>query len=230
MDAVWSAITDPLKIQQWFGWQYDGLEAEIQQIFVDGGTPDAERHALTWPTGDEMTLHSDNNGTLLSTFRPTPNADPMREQADDIDEGWIAFTEQLRFWLERHPGEERATIYLSGAARSEYRSVAEALGLPESGTVGRNYEADVATGERLTGTVWSQQGNVTALTVDTYGDVLVVLTDHDAQRQAPNGGGMVVITTFGLSEDQLTQLKNRWVAAWESKYEPSSEFGAATSS
>ena len=53
----------------------------------------------------------------------------MPEQTEDIDEGWIAFIEQLRFWLEHHRGEKRATLYLSGAARQEYRSVSDALGL-----------------------------------------------------------------------------------------------------
>ena len=35
-DVVWLALTEPGQIHQWFGWQYDGLQDEITQIFGKG--------------------------------------------------------------------------------------------------------------------------------------------------------------------------------------------------
>ena len=35
IEVVWAAMTVPDQIQQWFGWDYEGLETEVQQIFVE---------------------------------------------------------------------------------------------------------------------------------------------------------------------------------------------------
>ena len=229
IDVVWDALTIPVQIQQWFGWEYEGLEAEIQQIFVDVAAVNVSEHAVRWPHGDEFLLQAEGSETRMLTYRPMPNVDSMPEQAEDIDEGWNAVVEQLRFWLEHHRGEQRATIYLSGAAREEYPSVSAALGLEVASAVGECYECSSVAGEQLAGTVWSRQNNVTGLTVEAYGSGLIVLLDHDSRRQPPHGGGMVIISTYGLPSERFERIKRQWVSAWEDKYEASSDFGAETS-
>jgi hypothetical protein len=231
IDIVWTAISEPNQIQQWFGWQYEGLGEEVQEVFGRSSAEfDDAEHILRWPHGDELVLQAEDSATLLQTFRPTPEVDQMPDQAEDIDDGWTAFVEQLRFWLERHRGEQRATVYLSGPAREEHASISAALGLNVDGAPGARYELSAAGGERLAGSIWSRLGNVTCLTVDSYGDGLIVLVNHDARRHEPNGGGTVTITTYGLSDEALTSLKRRWVATFESKYEASADFGGETSS
>ena len=37
-DEVWRALTEPERIKHWFGWEYDGLDDEVQLIFVDHAT------------------------------------------------------------------------------------------------------------------------------------------------------------------------------------------------
>jgi hypothetical protein len=37
-DAVWRALTEPEQIRHWFGWDYDGLQDEIELIFVQHAT------------------------------------------------------------------------------------------------------------------------------------------------------------------------------------------------
>jgi uncharacterized protein YndB with AHSA1/START domain len=39
-DAVWRALREPAEIRRWFGWDYEGLDEEIRQIFVDGAKAD----------------------------------------------------------------------------------------------------------------------------------------------------------------------------------------------
>ncbi|MFN0072458.1 MAG: hypothetical protein ACKVVP_13320 [Chloroflexota bacterium] len=224
-DVVWTALRDPAQIQEWFGWQYDGLSDEIQGIFFSDVAADGE-HALRWPHGDVIALQRNGNRTVVQTFRPTADSDSMREQAADIDEGWLAFVEQLRFWLNRHRDEQRATVFLSGAAREPNASVAEALGLAVASATNSRYEAVLNSGEVLSGEVWARHGNVTCLTVDSYGDGLIVLVNHDSQRHPPHGGGMVTLTTFGLSPERFEEIRASWASTWASKYEPSPDFGA----
>src|SRR4051794_1535746 len=37
-DEVWRALTEVEQIRHWFGWEYDGLDAEIKLYFVDHAT------------------------------------------------------------------------------------------------------------------------------------------------------------------------------------------------
>ena len=34
-DVVWRTLTEPEQIRHWFGWDYDGLDDEIELIFVE---------------------------------------------------------------------------------------------------------------------------------------------------------------------------------------------------
>ena len=58
-DTVWRALRDRTEIRRWFGWDYDGIDDEI-----------------------------------------------------DINEGWLTFMQQLRFMLERHPGQDREALHI----------------------------------------------------------------------------------------------------------------------
>ena len=57
-DVVWRALTVPEQIRHWFGWDYDGLEGEIDLIFV--------QHATLHPP-DRIAM-SDDGGPLLSSL------------------------------------------------------------------------------------------------------------------------------------------------------------------
>lgn len=46
--TVWEHLREPAKVRRWFGWDYDGLDAEIQQIFVAGArVSEMQRRRLT---------------------------------------------------------------------------------------------------------------------------------------------------------------------------------------
>ena len=105
--AVWRALREPHEIRRWHGWDYDGLDAEIDEIYVAGAEATREHVVVTFPgvrTRVEVTEHGERTG--LCVRRGGGSA------GDPIDEGWITFFHQLRFALERRPGEDRRTALL----------------------------------------------------------------------------------------------------------------------
>lgn len=111
-DAVWRALREPTEIHRWHGWDYDGLAAEIKAIYIDEVT--ASEEDLTLDTGAGVFhLETRDGGTLLRATREAPDGhDSWDGLYDEINEGWLSFSQQLRYYLERHPGEDRRTAVL----------------------------------------------------------------------------------------------------------------------
>ena len=111
-EQVWAAMTQPVAIRQWFGWDYDGIDAEIQQIFVDEAslTP-TER--MGWADGSYLEVTGDDTHSVVRAVR---DVDGEHDGYDPIAEGWRAFLGQLRFLVEESPKGNRRTIYLTGSA------------------------------------------------------------------------------------------------------------------
>jgi uncharacterized protein YndB with AHSA1/START domain len=108
-DVIWSALTEPEQIRHWFGWDYDGLEEEIEWIFVK----EARRHPPDRIEFDsDVTLHDLGDGrTLIRAVKPGDlDAAEWQDVYGDIEEGWITFFNQLKYWLEHHPRSRRRMI------------------------------------------------------------------------------------------------------------------------
>jgi uncharacterized protein YndB with AHSA1/START domain len=108
-DVVWRALTEPEQIRHWFGWEYDGLDEEIEWIFVK----EARRHPPDRIEFDcDVTLHDLGDGrTLIRAVKPGDlDAAEWQDVYGDIEEGWITFFNQLRHRLERHPDARRRMI------------------------------------------------------------------------------------------------------------------------
>src|SRR5947208_13048551 len=98
-DEVWDAVTQLDVLRQWFGWDYDGLDAEIRQIFVDQATLLAPER-MGWADGSYLEVVGDDDSSRVRAAREgAPSGD--RDAYDAIAEGWRAFLIQLRFWLEQ---------------------------------------------------------------------------------------------------------------------------------
>jgi hypothetical protein len=212
LDEVWPAFRDPDVIRQWHGWEYEHLEAEIREIFVDGTVVEEDGRTLH-VGGHRFTFEAMGAQTIVRVTRATPlSTDGMDWDAwyDDIDEGWLSFLQQLRFAMARHWGVARHTVHLDGAAGAP-TSPAAALGLDVDGSPGDRYEADVA-GEHLTGEIWFRSTHQLGLTVDAWGPGLLVLGD------SPNGGGLAgsaTLTSYGEPDEGR---EARWTAAWRATY------------
>ena len=110
---VWEALRDPEQIRNWHGWQYDGFEDEINFIYLREDI-DASADDLVLDTGDgRFALVPDGERTVGRITRPAPaGADSWDGVYDDVNEGWLTFVQQLRYYVERRPGGRRRTLFV----------------------------------------------------------------------------------------------------------------------
>lgn len=112
VEQVWRALRDPAEIRRWFGWDYEGLEAEIRYIFADHSSADDEAHVLDGGPGGRIALEPQGDRTVVRVTRAAP-AGSWDGVYDEVNEGWLTFIQQLRFYLERHPGRDRRTVHVA---------------------------------------------------------------------------------------------------------------------
>lgn len=224
--AVWQAMRDPARIAQWFGWDATTLENEIKAIFVDHAVSDDSRRILSFPgMPDSFQVIEQGDHCLLHFIRAGAAGDHSDWDGDheDMTEGWLAFITQLKFALERHPGEPRRTIYLSGKPAENEAPLPprEGLGVADLTAEGAAYRLDPGFGAPLTGQVFRHSRRQLALTVEAYGDGLLLISDHSS------GGGSVIITTYGFSDDAFEDLRTRWTTWWTARFPNATSVTAA---
>lgn len=185
-EAVWRAIRDPAEAMRWHGWQYDGLSAEVDQIFAGA---QADERAGTIDVGAAIfaVLRVDEATTRVAVSRLAEGPDEWHA----IDEGWLTFVQQLRFYLEWHPGEERRTVRVHGE-----------LGDPDDA---------VALLDDALSELWFSSDHQQGLVVPAYGDGLAIIT------RTPTGGGAVV-TTYGLADETFAAVRERWATFWNENF------------
>ena len=176
-DVVWRHLREPALIKRWFGWDYDGLDGEIDVIFVEGAVADEEARTLTFGYGDRFEL----DGSTLCVFHEGPE-----EGFDDIGEGWISFVQQLRFALARHPGEERATHYLSADEPKPVIAALEAMG----------------------GEVWFRSEHQIGVVVAGLSDGLLVAMEK------PGAAAHLTLSAYGDATRELPLHTARWDGWW----------------
>jgi uncharacterized protein YndB with AHSA1/START domain len=110
---AWPYLREPALIRRWFGWEYEGLEHEIDVIFLQEAAVDDASRTLEWgdgiQEGDRLALEDLGVETGLRITRGAPE-----DGYDDIAEGWITFAQQLRFALEHGSDRDRRTLHLTG--------------------------------------------------------------------------------------------------------------------
>jgi hypothetical protein len=194
--AVWRALRDPAEIRRWFGWDYSGLDDEIDGIFVSGASVSESDRTIDTGEG-RFVLEPRGEHTVVRVTRAAPaGSTSWNGIYDGINEGWTTFAQQLRFALERHPGEERRTVRLTGESAPEI-DLAGIASVP----VGERYDVSIPPSETLAGEVWFRSRHQTGLTVDRYGDGLLVVTEAEA-----------LISTYGLDDATFDRIRRRWTS------------------
>lgn len=193
-EAVWRALTDPNEIARWFGWDYEALPAEIQQIFVDGVTNQPpDRIFLSW----EQTIELETAGedTMVRIVKPGPLADASWDDVyDEMVRGWHGFLLQLRHYLERHDGGDRRTLWLDGTA-----SPMAVLALLDA---------------HAPGTIWIDLRHQRVTATDAYGGGLVAVLSARPLTSDDPGKVQVTLSTHGLSDAQFAAERQAWHSRW----------------
>lgn len=221
VDIVWPAFRDPAQIRRWHGWDYAGLDEEIRCIFEDE-TIASESDRTLRIAGHLFALAEDGDRTVVRVTRSEPPTDEIdwARYYEDIEEGWLTFLQQLRFALARHPGEDRRTVHLAGVARAgDPPPATTALGLAEVRELraGRRYEATTPWGQPLAGKVWFRSPLQLGLTVDSWGDGLLVVTESPSAPR-PHGAATAVLSTYALGDGALEALQHGWAGWWATNY------------
>jgi hypothetical protein len=223
---VWTMLREPSKVAQWHGWQAEDLDAEIKEIYFSADVEEAPDHtSLTVHGGDVFELRPVPQGTLVSVTRAA--VDHNSEWAawdEDITQGWLTFLQQLRFALERHPHDKRHTLFLQVPGGPG--SAIGKLGLADLPSRGDNYRLTLPTGEEISGKVWYRTNHQVGLTVQSYadhGDGLLVVADQLAIADArPDGGSLVIASTYGLGAARVESIRRSW-DSWRAENYPTSE-------
>lgn len=238
-DEAWRALRDPAILADWFGWDSESLDAEIQYIFFDHAeaADDAERVLRFGGMPDRFEVEPRGDGSVVRLVR----SGSTRSEADwggvydDMVTGWITFVQQLAFMLNRGKGRRR-TIYLSGMAADAGAPVpSKALGLDTIRGLKVGDRCRLAgPGETLSGALAFTTTLQTGVTVDGWGDGLLIVIDrpHGTAGIAEPGGYMV-LTTYDLHDAAFADLERRWKAWWGERYpgdrphfmEPDSPYG-----
>jgi len=219
-ETVWRALRDPAELHRWFGWDAEGLAEEIEDIFVTHAIADDEARVLRFDDiSDRFELEPrDADTTIMRLYGEPPEGDAF----DGMHEGWTTFLAQLRFALERHPGEDRRTLYLTGlASEPNVPPVMESLGLEQLGSagVGEAYEVRGADGAvSLTGELWTRSPRQTAITVGGGTGLLVAVELPPAERP-PHGGATALITSYGLGDEEFQRVRHSWTQWWHGRYD-----------
>lgn len=228
IDEAWKAMKDPNLIREWFGYygadystwgmeELQTLDDEIKVVFGDQAVYNDIRHSITWEGGDEFLLSPKGSESILEVFmvRPALQSEMDWTKAyDPICEGWISFAHQLRFYLDRHRNDERATMFMTGLPAPDVYSK---LKLPNLAQVdpGSKYGLMTTMGEHLTGDLWYKTHYQIGITVDTFGDGLLIVAATPPTEELPEGGADLIITTF-LDDQAFGALQQRWGQAFSS--------------
>lgn len=217
VDRVWVWLTEPELIPRWFGWEHDALEGEIDALFVDGVAKSRSLGRFGTNGAGVFRVEELGEVTRLTLARRADELDPDAP-FDGLDEGWTTFVQTLRLALERHPDEARRVLQFQGPLpAADAPPVLEALGLAAVADLvpGDRYAADVAAGERLEGELWFRSPHQLGLTVDAWGDGLLVVVDQPADDARPYGGAQLFLSSYGLDDAAFAGLFERWTR-WSS--------------
>ena len=208
VEAVWASLRDPALVRRWHGWHAESLDEEIQVIFFGDEAVDDENRVLNANAGDRFDVEPVAEGTRVRITRaPYVPGDEWSAYYDDINEGWTSFLQQLKFMHERHPGEDRRTIFLM--ARGEPGALDRLRGSVPTAVGETWYEA-----ERQRGVLLPDLGP--GLLISCGKDPAL---DETGQQVVDT---MAIVTTYGLDDDRFAAEQDRWTAWWRNAY-PKSE-------
>ncbi len=233
---VWAHLRDPELIRRWHGWEDPGLDAEIQFIYVEHSEADDEARVIrgrggpapgSYELGDRFDLETSGpETTVVRITRGPRGTDPDWDAMyDDVTQGWTTFLAQLRFAVERHPGVDRRTVFRGRFGEPGPRAL-DLLGADALPTAAESpYRLEVAGLQPIAGRLWFRTQDQIGLVVDDYGPGLVIIADKPGDDPQSTVVSMIIVSTFGLTDDEHASVEAQW-SAWWSNHHPESESAA----
>lgn len=220
IEAVWSALRRPEEIRRWHGWLAAELDEEITFIYQTHARESATEPFVLelagagpedFETGDRFELTQTGDGTTVRLVRgPRPPEDSeWAAYYDDVTEGWTSFVHQLRFALERQPGRERRTVFVSASTRAE-PAVRSALGL-ESAAPGERIGPIPLGRSNHDGEIWFVSEQQVGVVLQDLGPGLLVAADN-------NGKEMLIVSTYGLTDDGFDSVTGDVEGFWRAQH------------
>ena len=221
-DTTWAHLRRPELVRRWYGWDAEGLDLEIHQVFVAGvqAASDGLRRSLSWPDGTRLELSptADPARTHLAVERPSHGElsffDGVR---DDVDEAWTAYAHQLQFALGVHRGENRRTWSARGLDAGPRRDrLLDHVGLHgvRGVPIGGHVSAVRPAGTRVGGVLAYRTELQFGLRLRGIAGSFLVVMEHPAAIRPPNGEIDVVLSTYGLDDDLFAEVTRRWSGWW----------------
>ncbi len=220
IEVVWSALRRPEEIRRWHGWVFDGLDEEVDVIYLTHAREsETEDYVLEmagsgpgdFESGDRFELTEAGPGTRVRIVRgPRPPAESeWAAYYDDVTEGWVSFAHQLRFALERQPGRERRTVFVSAEGTPD-PSLAAALGL-EQVSPGARVDGVRLGGDSRVGEGWFVSEHQIGVVLDDLGPGLLVAAGG-------HGKEMLIVSTYGLGDDAFAAITAEVDRFWRSRH------------
>jgi hypothetical protein len=224
VDEVWRAFRDPELVRRWHGWDYEGIEDEIKQIYSEGASVIDEGKALL--IGGHLFSFVPSGDVTIARVTRAESADGADWSGFylDIEEGWLTFLQQLAFALSRHWHENRKSFYVSGmtldGAPTPPAKVLD-MSTVDGIAIGDTYSVEAPWGP-MNGMVWFRSALQTGLTVDEWGDGLVVLTTSPSAE--PKGAHHALVATLYEADPSIAKsIELEVVAHWHKRYKVESE-------
>lgn len=215
-DVVWDALRNKETIRHWLGWDHDGLDGEIDLFFFTETVEDAAARTVTLHGGDEFRLEPNGDATRVTLTRAARGDDPEWDAYyDDVTEGWITFVHQLKFAVERRPGAVRRTLCFTGGNDNAV-DIEDALELADI-AAGKPFRLSLL-GEDVTGELWFRSDHQLGITVDSWGDGLLVVSSVDPTPGKPKGAAMAILSTYHLDDARMADLDARWRPWWTARF------------
>jgi hypothetical protein len=218
--TVWEHLRDPELIARWHGWDFDGLDEEIDFIYCQHAREGETPYVLesrggpapgSFELGDRFDLREEDGATVVRVTRGPKGTDPDWDAMyDDITQGWVSFLAQLRFALESAPSAVRRTVFLSSGPAAAVRELLGVSGL----VAGDPYAVAPTPRLILQGRVWFDTAEQTGLTVEAYGPGVVVLADRTGDGPGRATSSMAIVSTYGLDDDDFAAVESAWVTWW----------------
>jgi hypothetical protein len=73
-------------------------------------------------------------------------------------------------------------------------------------------------GDDVKGEMWYRSDHQLGITVDAWGNGLLIVSSVDPTPSRPKGAAMAILSTYHLDDTHLADLESRWQTWWTERF------------